>query len=338
MRFPVAERTAALIRALPKTETHLHIEGSLPFELLHRIRPDLYPEPPDSWAQDFRFPDFRTFEKGLLAMAGHWFTSPDRYHEAASVLFTRLRDEHNVRYIETSFASGMMEFGGMDGRATAEAIRTAAPEGVEVRVLMGIHHVGYHEGTKDWIDASLHWPHLDGIDLHGPETAPVGPWAADLWARARAQGLITKAHAGEFDGPAFVGRVVDELGVRRVQHGVRAIEDPELLHRLAELDVTFDVCPVSNVKLGVVSSYDAHPIGRLMDAGIRCTVSTDDPLVFGSTLQDEYELLASRLGFDDERLARIARAGFEVASVDPAWREDRLAEIDDLLDARAEAA
>lgn len=338
MRFPVPERTAAFIRALPKTETHLHFEGALPFELLNRVRPDLYPEPPASWHEDFRFPDFRTFEKSLLEMAGHWFTSPDRYHEAAQVLFKRLHEEQNVRYLETSFASGMMEFGHMDGRATAEAIKTAAPAGMEVRVFMGIHHVGYHEGTQDWIDSSIHWPHLDGIDLHGPETAPLGDWAAGLWARARSQGMVTKAHAGEFDGPSFVSRVVDELGVRRVQHGVRSLEDPALVRHLVKFDVTLDVCPVSNVKLGVVPSYDEHPIVRLMDAGIRCTVSTDDPLVFGSTLQDEYELLASRLGFDTARLAHVAQAGFEIASVDAAWRAERLAEIDLLLASEAAAA
>jgi len=142
---------------------------------------------------------------------------------------------------------------------------------------------------------------------------------------------MTKAHAGEFDGPGFVRRVVDELGVDRVEHGVRSVEDDGLLHELADRDIALDVCPISNVKLGVVAGWEAHPIGRLLDAGIRCTVSTDDPLIFGNTLFDEYALLASSLGFDRYRLAEVAANGFRVARADAEWVDARIREIHALL-------
>src|SRR5450755_4066488 len=99
---------AAFIQALPKTETHLHLEGALPFELLQRVRPD-FKQPPASWARDFKFRDFAHFETELLDMAFSWFTSPERYHEAAKLIFAR-HVAQNVQYVETSFASGVVEF------------------------------------------------------------------------------------------------------------------------------------------------------------------------------------------------------------------------------------
>lgn len=324
----------AFIRALPKTETHLHLEGALPFELLHGVAPERFPRPPASWDPGFRFPDFATFESGLIVMATAWFTTPERYHEAAGLVFRRLVHDQNVRYVETSVASGLLEVMRLDGPAVVEAVLSAAPAGLEVRVFLGIHHQGYHEGTAAWIDGAFAWPGLAGLDLHGPETDPLGPWAARLWSAARAAGLTTKAHAGEFDGPDFVRRVVEELGVRRVQHGVRAVEDPELVRELAERGVTFDVCPISNEKLAVVPSLEAHPIRTLMDAGIRCTVSTDDPLVFGNTLFDEYRALATRLGFSRRDLADVAANGFRNALADADWVSDRLGEIDAVLSGR----
>jgi adenosine deaminase len=308
--------TVDFIARLPKTETHLHIEGALPWELLRGIEPLRFPEPPSSWESTYRFPDFAAFERDLLHMASFWFTSPERYHEAATVLFKRLHEEHTVRYVETSFASGVMEHHGLDGAAVAEAIKSAAPPGLPVRVYMGIHHNGYTERSERFIEASLKWAHLDGLDLHGTETLPLEPWTPDLWRRARDAGKLTKAHAGEFAGPEFVWQVVEELGVTRIQHGVRAAESATLLERLRDREVVFDMCPISNLKLGVVDCLSAHPIRRLHEAGFRCTVSTDDPLSFGNTILDEYRVLHEELRFSHRELAAIAANGFRVAGAD----------------------
>ncbi len=333
MHFTPEPDTERFIRNLPKTETHLHIEGALPFELLQKVAPDSYAEPPASWAVDHRFDSFAQFEQELLAMAGQWYTSPKRYREAARHIFEGLVYRQNVHYVEVSFASGMMDAHGLDARAVARAIREAAPRGLHVRVFMGIHHDGYREGNMSWIDDSLTWDELDGLDLHGTETAPLGPWAAELWARARDAGKVTKAHAGEFCGPDFVRRMVQELGVRRIEHGVRAVEDPEVLALLASEGVTLDVCPISNVKLGVVDDWSSHPLKALMDSGVRCTLSTDDPISFGNTLMDEYAMLSVECGFDHARLARVARAGFEVALISEADRSQWLSDFDSIVEA-----
>jgi adenosine deaminase len=180
------------------------------------------------------------------------------------------------------------------------------------------------------LDEALSWTNLDGIDLHGPEDFPVDSCAPDYFCRAREAGKFTKAHAGEFCGPEFIRYAVETLGAQRIEHGVRAIEDPGTVALLAARRIALDVCPTSNVKLGVVPSAAAHPIKQLMDAGVICTVSTDDPISFGSTLADEYHLLADSLGFSKHDLARVAQAGFEVALAPAAWRQDPN-EIEDLL-------
>ena len=300
------------IRSLPKTETHLHLEGALPWELLCEVRPDKYSTPPSSWAPDFRFDSFAHFEGELLSYAGDFFTSADRYHACAKAIFED-RLGRNVRKVETSIASGCIEFMNLDGREVCDAIRAAVPKGLEVRIFLGIHHDGYTEKMGPVLESALRWENLDGIDLHGTEPTPLGDWAPDFWRRARDARKFTKAHAGEFCGAWFVREVIEKLGAQRIEHGVRAVEDPEVVALLRDTGIALDVCPISNVKLRAVSSIQEHPIKRLLDSKVVCTVSTDDPISFGNTLEDEYELLARELGFSESDLRQIAQNGFEVA-------------------------
>ena len=304
------------IRELPKTETHLHIEGALPWELLERLDPQRFGTPPASWAADFRFDSFAHFEEELLDYAFAWFTTPERYHEAAEAVF-RGHLEQNVRYVECSFASGIMEFGGVDGKTVSEAIRSAVPTGLTVRIFLGIHRTGYNDRTREFLDAAIEWEHVDGFDLHGPETLALEPWTREYWERARAAGKYTKAHAGEFGGSQSVRQVLDELGVRRIEHGVRSMEDPELVRRLVDEDIALDICPLSNLKLQVVPSLREHPLRALMEAGVTCTVSSDDPVSFGNSLTDEYVALSEQMHFSRRELAQVALNGFRVALVDP---------------------
>jgi len=301
----------AFIQSLPKTETHLHIEGALPFELLQRVRPE-FERPPASWAPDFKFTDFAHFEEELLDMAFSWYTSPERYHEAAKLIFAR-HVAQNVKYVETSFASGVIEFLGLDGPAVLAAIRAAVPAGLEVRVFIGIHHNGAGPKMKPVLEDALGWKDLAGIDLHGTESFPLEPWSAEYWAAARKAGKYTKAHAGEFMGADFVRRILDELQPHRIEHGVRAVEDKALVTALARDSVALDVCPISNHKLMPGVTLANHPIRTLFDAGVKVTISTDDPISFGNTLNDEYAALAEHRGFTRRELAQLARNGFEVA-------------------------
>jgi adenosine deaminase len=318
------------INSLPKTETHLHIEGALPYELLVAWQPTIYPSRPFFHAPDHRFPTFPDFDKVLLGHALPWFTSTERYHEAAKAAFAKHLAQ-NVRYVETSFHLPVTQFIHVPGREILAAIRSAVPPGLEVRLFAGMLRTDYAGSMSAVIDDLENWDDLAGVDLHGWEQVPTEAWTARVWSRLRAAGKTTKCHAGEFDGAHRVREAIEQLGVTRVQHGVRAIDDLAVVALARARDVTFDVCPISNVRLRIVPSMAEHPIKKLLAAGVRCTVSTDDPLVFANTVNDEYALLAGELGFTRAELAQVARNGWEVAQVGAAQRRAALAEIERLL-------
>jgi len=319
----------SFIQRLPKTETHLHIEGALPYKLIQNLHPDRFREDPPFWADDFRYPTFENFEKILIDHAICWYTSPERYRQAATVIFENLRRQ-NVRYVETSFHLGIVEFFHISGEAIVRAIKDAAPEGMEIRVYAGMLRNHYTPEMKPVIDDLKNWDLLDGVDLHGVEVWDLEPWTASIWSMVRDAGKVTKAHAGEFGGADNVRQVVEELDVRRVQHGVQAVEDPGVVSLLRDVDATLDICPISNLKLQVVPSMDRHPIRQLFDAGIRCTINTDDPFSFGNTLTDEYEALGTHLGFSERELIRVARNGFEIGNMPEAVRQEAFRELDAL--------
>ena len=170
-----------------------------------------------------------------------------------------------------------------------------------------------------------------GFGLADDETrGPPEPFA-DAFAIARDAGLISAPHAGEHGGPASIRGALDALGARRIAHGVRAVEDADLLRRLADEAITLDVCPTSNVRLGVVPNIEQHPLPKLLESGVPVTLNADDPLFFGSGLLDEYELGLRVFGFDDAKLAHIGRCSINASGAPAALKNAALPKIDDWL-------
>lgn len=315
------------VQSLPKTETHLHIEAALPFDLLQSLGDPRFVEPPASWRPDFRFKDFTEFDTLILGMLAPWFTSADRYHLSARRTFAVLR-EQNVRYVETSFHLGVLEFISDSGEDVVAAIRDAAPPDMEVRVFSGMTGDLYRPPMDALIRDALRWRWLAGIDLHGHERFPVQEWVPEIWRRAGDAGKELKAHAGEFGPASSVREAIERMGVRRVQHGIRAVDDPAVIALLVREGVTLDITPISNVKLRSVPSMREHPLRKLMAAGVRCTISTDDPLVFGNSLTDEYVALAGEGGFSRAELVQLARNGFEAGTMSAARKAAAFQELD----------
>lgn len=325
----MSESLDSFLQKLPKTETHLHIEGALPYELLHAWQPENYPQQAVFHASTFRFESFAKFDETLLGHALPWFTSAERYYESAKATFAK-HVAQNVRYVETSFHLPVTQFIHVPGREIIAAIRAAAPAALELRIFAGMLRTDYAGPMQAIIDDLVNWDDLAGVDLHGHESVPTQAWTAKVWSAIRDAGKVTKCHAGEFDGSLRVREAIEQLGVTRVEHGIRAIEDPAVVELARARGVTFDTCPISNVKLGVVPSIPAHPLRQLMQAGVRCTVSTDDPLILGNSLTDEYRVLATEGNFTQTELAQVARNGWEVALVPPATRQQMIAEIERL--------
>jgi len=169
------------------------------------------------------------------------------------------------------------------------------------------------------------------IGLANNEAAGAPELFGPAFALAREVGIISAPHAGEHGGPDSVRGALDALGADRVQHGVRAVEDAELVRRLADEQVCLDVCPTSNVSLSVVPALHAHPLPELLEAGVPCSINADDPLLFGVGLLDEYVVCREHLGLDDTALAACALSSVEHSGA-PAEVKDRArGAIDDWL-------
>ena len=151
---------------------------------------------------------------------------------------------------------------------------------------------------------------------------------ADVFAFARSAGLGTRAHAGEVQGPGSVAKALDILGVTRIAHGIRAIEDPSLVERLCRERVALDICLSSNVALGLVPSIDEHPVRRLHDAGVAVNISTDDPLYFSTNVAREYALLRDVHGFSVAGLLGISTAAVEHSFAPPDVRQRLAARLE----------
>ncbi|WP_269526608.1 adenosine deaminase family protein [Coraliomargarita parva] len=317
------------VQSLPKTETHLHLEGACPYEMIQRTNPEKYRTAPPMWDDSFRYDSFDQFMDMYAEFCAAVFTSAEAYHECAKKILQNCADQ-NCRYVETSFHIASLFGGTMSGPELVQAVLDAAPKGLEVRVFMGMCHNDYTGIGKTIIDDCIKWEKLSGVDIHGPEYIPMEPWTKDIWQKAADAGKILKAHAGEFMPASFVRYCIEELNVRRIQHGVRCIEDPSVVDLILEKDVTLDVCPISNVKLQVegVTDMAHHPIRKLFDAGVRCTVNSDDPFMFGNSLSEDYYGLATDLGFTHAELARLARNGFEIADWESPERKDCIRELD----------
>ena len=302
------------IENVPKTETHLHIEGALPWELLERIDPEEFSQIPYFRKSDFRYQSFEQFESILIEHAMRWFNSAESYFEAARLIFNK-HVQQNVKYVEISFHAGMIEFLKLPGKEILNAILDAAPKELEVRVFLGISRNAYTPYLGPLLEEALYWDDLSGIDLHGLESLPLESWTVPFWERARSVGKVVKAHAGEFGPAANVRHAVTEMKVKRIQHGTRSVEDEEVMKLLTNEDITLDMCPISNYKLRVIGDWSEHPIKLFIKNGIRCTISTDDPLSFNNSIIEEYMTLHEKLSLKISELADLITSGFEVADL-----------------------
>lgn len=195
------------------------------------------------------------------------------------------------------------------GRATRET-------GVGIGFLIAVNRNESLEQAHEMADLAIRWAGrgVTSFGLHNDESRfPPGPFA-EVFDLARKADLLMTPHAGELDGPGSVRTCVELLGADRVQHGIRAAEDPALLELLAERGVCLDVCPTSNIVLEAVPDLAAHPLGALLEAGVRCSLNADNPVMFGCDVLSEYEVARRELGLTDARLAEVARSSLECSA------------------------
>lgn len=322
-------RLDAWLAALPKAEMHLHFEGAFRWRTvreLHPWGPALPSTPP--WLlreRPFRnFDDFRqTFRDYIRPVSG----TPETLERHAFEVIEDLARQ-NVRYAEIIVSHDLHAVHGLPDARIWQAIaagrdRATARYPIDARLFLGLNrhagpdHVRAVFDSVTGVARGRDW--LAGIDLQGDERQGETATFAAVLRDAAAAGLKVRVHAGELNGPDAVRATVFDHGVRQISHGVRAAEDPALLRELATAGVFLHVCPTSNLLLGCAPSYREHPLRSLVDAGVRCTVNSDDPLLFATDIVQEYRTLVREMGFTPADVAEFARNGFR-ASLLPADR------------------
>ena len=326
---------AAFLLRMPKVELHVHLEGSIrPATLLHlAARHDVaLPAGDEAGLREwFRFRDFEHFVEVYLTCSRCLRDPEDFYLLATDFLAEQARQ--NVVYSEAHFTISTHLANGADGGEVMDALDEAMRDGeqrlgVRLRLIPDIvRNVGPEAAdlTLDWALAGRRHG-VVALGLSGSEARFASAPYAEHFRTAEQAGLHRVAHAGEHAGPESIRDALDAARAERIGHGVRAVEDPALVDELARLGVPLEVCPTSNVCLGVVPSLEEHPFDRLRRAGVRVSVNSDDPPLFDTTLTDEYLGLHRAFGYDAGELAGLSLAALRHAFLDPgeaeAWEEE----------------
>ncbi len=304
--------TLTRLRAMPKVEIHVHLEGATDAEtvwhMAQRNGIRLPAATVEEWRSFYTFRDFNHFID-VYQTAGGCMRTPEDF-AFMTERFLAIQAAQNITYTEAFLSASLL----VEKLPTPDLIaafaeglrRGEASTGVRCRFIPDI---ARHQPETQWrvLDFVLQGREAGiflGLGLGGIEVGYPPERFVDVFAEARRQGLHVVAHAGETDGPASIWGALRSLKAERIGHGVRAVDDPALVAHLAETQVPLEVNPYSNYRLKVTPEDRPHPIRALVDAGVRVTVNSDDPPMFSTDLNQEYALLAAQ-GFTFEELRRL---------------------------------
>jgi adenosine deaminase len=306
------------IRAMPKVELHVHLEGSIQPETLlalaRRNDVELPATTVEGLREWYRFRDFAHFIEVYIAIS-RCLCTPDDF-ELIAREFLRGQAAQNIRYSEVTFTP-YTHYAFNRHIAFADQLaainRAQAWAERELGVTMGlVTDIARNTQPTDHSLLVAEWA-ISGKDngivafgLGGPEIGWPPELFIEAFARTRAAGLPAVPHAGETVGPESIQGALDSLQAARIGHGVRCLEDAKLTDYLRERQIPLEICPTSNICLGVYPSLGAHPLPQLIDAGLCVTINSDDPPMFNTTLTDEYLRIAATFGFDAELIERLA--------------------------------
>jgi adenosine deaminase len=324
---------------MPKAELHLHIEGTLEpelmFDLASRNRVPLPYRSPDEVRAAYQFSDLQSFLD--IYYQGTRVLLKDRDFYDLTRAYLKKAHDQNVRHAEIFFDPQAHTERGVHPRAIIEGIHQALTEGKEKfgisskLILCFLRHLSGEDAMRTLEMALPFRDHFAGVGLDSSEMGHPPEKFTDVFARARAEGLLVVAHAGE-EGPAdYVWQALDTLGALRIDHGVRCMEDPALVERLRSERVPLTVCPLSNVKLRVFDSLADHNLPAMIDAGLCVTINSDDPAYFGGYINENFRAVSDAFEFDEEQLLTLVRNSLEAAFVEEDRRREIVQELDDIV-------
>jgi adenosine deaminase len=328
-----------LIERLPKCELHIHIEGSLEpelmFALARRNNIRLPYASVEAVRQAYSFGNLQDFLDIYYRGMSVLITEQD-FYDLAFAYLQRARAD-NVRHVEMFFdpqghtARGVAfatVIGGLS-RAIADAKRQL---GVDASLIMCfLRHLDEADAEKTLDLALAFRDKIVGVGLDSSEAGHPPSKFKRVFARARDAGLFVTAHAGEEGPPGYVWEALDVLGVGRVDHGNRSLEDDALVGRLARERMALTVCPLSNLRLRVIDDIKHHPLRRMLDKGLVVTVNSDDPAYFGGYVNDNFHAVSDALILTRDEIAAIVRNSFQASLMSAPAKAAALAEIDRLI-------
>jgi adenosine deaminase len=314
-----------LIRRIPKAELHIHIEGSLEpelmFDIARRNSVALRFRSVDELRRAYAFTDLQSFLDIYYEGARVLRTERDFYEMTSAYLRRAVAD--NVRHAEIFFDPQTHTSRGISFETVFRGISGALRDGPisSKLILCFLRHLSA-ESAMETLEAAL--PFKSGIVAVGLDSSELGnppSKFASVFSRARSEGLLTVAHAGEEGPPSYIREAIDLLGVSRIDHGVRCLEDPQLVQEIVARKIPLTVCPLSNVKLRVFRSMKDHNLRTLLRLGVRATINSDDPAYFGGYIADNFRAAAEALALTESDIRQLARNSFEASFLSPEEKE-----------------
>ena len=318
---------------LPKAELHCHIEGAASVDLVMR-QADRYGADTTPFIHDgsFVWHDFTSFLKAYDFAANLFRTEEDFARLSEHYLSSLARD--GAIYSEVFTSPDHAEKSGLSPKAYTDALgegmeRAKAKTGIEGRMIVtGVRHFGVESvESAARFAAKCGHPLVTGFGMAGEERFGDVEDYVRAFEIAREAGLGITVHAGELAGWESVRDALDHIRPSRIGHGVRAIENPDLVKRIADEGVVLECCPVSNIELKVFDGFANHPFPKLKAAGCKVTLNSDDPPYFWTTLKREYDVAAEHFGMDQKALAATTRTAIEAAFVDRKTKAALLAKV-----------
>lgn len=316
-----------------KAELHCHIEGAADPELVLR-QAAKYGADASPFIRDgaFVWTDFTSFLQAY-DFAANLFRSEEDYARLTERYLTSLARDGAI-YSEVFTSPDHAVKAGLSPQAYTDAIgegmaRAKAKTGIEARMIVtGVRHfgVGSIEAAARFAARCRH-PLVTGFGVAGDERQGDLEDYVRAFEIAREAGLGITVHAGEFAGWESVAAALEHINPSRIGHGVRAIENPDLVRVIAERRIVLECCPGSNIALGVFDSFASHPLPKLREAGCKVTLNSDDPPYFWTSLKREYDLAAEHFGLGESELTAITRTAIEAAFVDKTTRAGLLAKL-----------
>lgn len=327
-----------LIRALPKAELHVHIEGTfepeLMFEIAQRNHIDIPYKSVEEIKKAYNFHNLQSFLDIYYAGANVLINEQD-FYDLAWAYFKKCAEDRVV-HTEMFFDPQTHTERGVSFEIVLNGLKRACKDakehlGISSHLIMCfLRHLSEEDAFKTLEQALPYKADIIAVGLDSSEVGHPPSKFARVFEKVREEGFLVVAHAGEEGPPEYVWEALDLLKVNRIDHGVRSEEDPALMQRLIQEKMPLTVCPLSNLKLCVVNDMKEHNIRRLLNQGVHVTVNSDDPSYFGGYMNDNFVAIQAALDLSNEELKKLAINSFEASFIDEEEKQNWIEEINQI--------